>query len=214
MRKTRQTRRTSPGQPPKIKLHVLGAAGEVTGSLNLVEVFHKGSVTRFLLDVGMHQENDNINQSHRLPRGLTAKDIDFVVISHAHIDHSGYLPKLIKDGFAGFAYTHVATKDLLRFLLPDSGRLQEAAADRENQARKRSRERGRVEPLYTTEDALESLDRIKVWSYNRNYQMKGGISVKLTEACHILGAAVVTVNVGSGKSRKTICFTGNVGRSD
>ncbi|MGD9683042.1 MAG: MBL fold metallo-hydrolase RNA specificity domain-containing protein [Candidatus Obscuribacterales bacterium] len=212
MRKTRPERKTSPSQPPKIKIHTLGAAGEVTGSLNLVEVIDGPSVTRFLLDVGMHQENDNINKSHRLPRGITAGDIDFVIISHAHIDHSGYLPKLIKDGFRGFAYTHAATRDLLRFLLPDSGRLQELAADRENAALKGGGRR--VKPLYTAAEARSSLSRIKVWSYGRNYQMRGGITVKLTEACHILGAAVVTVTIGSGKAKKTICFTGNVGRAD
>lgn len=216
MRQERPMKRMSTSHQPQVNLHVLGAAGDVTGSLNLFEVIHRDSVTRFILDVGLHQENDNINRSHRLPKGLTAKDIDFVIISHAHIDHSGYLPKLIKDGFRGFAYTHAATKDLLRILLPDSGRLQEAAAERENHANQKQdgKRAKRVRPLYNADEAYASLDRIKAWHYDRSYQLGPEIAVKFTQASHILGAAVVTITVGRGKSAKKICFTGNIGRND
>lgn len=216
MRKERPMQRMNTSHQPQINLHVLGAAGDVTGSLNLFEIIHRDSVTRFILDVGLHQENDNINRSHRLPKGLKASDIDFVIISHAHIDHSGYLPKLIKDGFRGFAYTHAATKDLLRILLPDSGRLQEATAERENHAdQKQDGKRAkRVRPLYNADEAYASLDRIKAWHYNRTYNLGPEISVKFTQACHILGAAVVTIKIGRGKSAKTVCFTGNIGRND
>lgn len=210
MRRTRKTRNNPPDQP-RIKLHFLGSAGEVTGSLILFEVIRADSTTRFLLEVGLHQENDSVNCSHRLPRGLKPKDIDFVVISHAHIDHSGYLPKLIKDGFSGFAYTHTATKDLLRFLLPDSGHLQEAQAERINKREKDKRKH--VKPLYTQADARRSMERIKCWSYDRTYRLAPDISFRLTEAAHILGAAVVTVTIGTGSKAKNICFTGNVGRN-
>jgi metallo-beta-lactamase family protein len=223
----------------RVKVHLLGSAGDVTGSLILFEVSSEQGVIRFLLEVGLHQDDDNINRCHRLPKGLKAKDINFAIISHAHIDHSGYLPKLIKDGFTGPVYTHAATKDLLRFLLPDSGNLQERAAERENErngfktesadsrstnggarsARRNKRAtsggdaKGRVYPLYTAAQARRSLDSIKTLQYDRLYKLAEGVSCKFTEASHILGAAVVTLVLGSGKSKKTVCFTGNVGRN-
>ena len=110
---------------PLIKLHVLGAAGGVTGSLNLIEYTEKGVVTRFLLDAGLTVENESADFKNRLPSGLQAQDIDFIIISHAHIDHSGLLPKLVKDGFKGRAYVTEATRELLEIMLPDSGYLQE-----------------------------------------------------------------------------------------
>lgn len=110
---------------PLIKLHVLGAAGSVTGSLNLFEYIDRDRVTRFLVDVGLTVEDERADFMNRLPKGIKPSDIDFVVISHAHIDHSGFLPKLVKDGFTGPAYATQATTDLLMFMLPDSGFLQE-----------------------------------------------------------------------------------------
>lgn len=212
MSRERQKRLTNPGHP-KITLHVLGAAGDVTGSLNLFEYFDGVKTTRFLLDVGLHQGNEAVNRQKRLPRGITADMIDFVVISHAHIDHSGWLPKLISDGFKGYAYTHAATLDLMRFLLPDSGHLQEAAAERRNRyALKRGFKSPNVVPMYGTADAKSSLSRVKTVEYDRQYTLSDGISVKFTEACHILGAAVVTLTFGSGKNKKVVCFTGNIGR--
>jgi len=224
---------------PRIKLHVLGAAGNVTGSLNLFEYHEGDKVTRFILDIGLHQENENINRQNRLPAGLTPADIDFVIISHAHIDHSGYLPRFVKDGFKGFAYTHEATRDILEFLLPDSGYLQEEAARRANKRAKKfgpgrfqgKQSKGRskshrhpqkayreqqfmpeVRPLYTEQDAKACMSRIKGLKYDTVYQLADGIKVKFTDACHILGAAVVTLEIGKGARKKTFCFTGNVGR--
>ncbi len=215
----RETTKRLTDPQPRVKLHLLGSAGDVTGSLILFEVtLAAGKTTRFLLEVGLHQDDDNINHSHRLPKGLKASDINFVVISHAHIDHSGYLPKLIADGFNGPVYTHAATKDLMRFLLPDSGNLQERAAERLNERNARNTTRGtkapaKVSALYTAADARRSLECIKALEYDRSYKLAEGVSVKLTEASHIIGAAVVTLTLGTGKNAKTVCFTGNVGRN-
>ncbi len=225
-----------------IKLHVLGAAGNVTGSLNLFEYFDGDKVTRFILDAGLHQENEAVNRQNRLPRGITAGDIDFVVISHAHIDHSGFLPKLVKDGFHGTAYTQEATRELIEFMLTDSGYLQEAAADRINRRNERnarsrrsqvrgdsgrSTRRGQsrrqrppqrlekpdhVEPLYTEEEARACMGQVKGLQYDRVYTLADGVRVKFTEACHILGAAVVTLEIGKGSKKRTFVFTGNIGR--
>lgn len=221
------------------RLHVLGAAGNVTGSLNLFEFFDGGKVTRFLLDVGLHQENDSANKENRLPRGMTAKDIDAVIISHEHIDHCGWLPALVKQGFAGPVYTQEASRDMMEFMLTDSGYLQEAEADRINrynlrkmkEARQRRPEKkhparqGRqspqkhelqqlkvVEPLYTEEDARIAFKQVKGLAYNTWYVLADGIRFKLTEACHILGAAVVTLEIGKAGKKRTFVFSGNIGR--
>ncbi len=202
----------------RVKLHFLGSAGEVSGSLILLEIVRSTRTTRILLEAGLHQENDNVNHSHRLPNGLTARDINAVVISHAHIDHSGYLPVLVEQGYDGPVYTHAATRDLMRFLLPDSGNLQERAAARENERTGHGR-RGKITapkvlPLYTVSQARRSMNRIKTVEYDRVYQITDMVSISFTDAAHILGAAVVTVKVGKGANSKTICFTGNIGRND
>lgn len=203
----------------RIKLHVLGAAGDVTGSLNLFEYFEDGRTVRFILDIGLHQGDEGINRQNRLPKGITPSNIDFVIISHAHIDHSGWLPAFIKAGFKGPVYTHPATRDLMEFLLPDSGYLQEAEADRANRRAKRLRGGRNVAspakflPLYTEEDAEASLKRVRQINYDQTYQLTEGIKVKFTNACHIIGAAVVSLTVGKSDPKK-ICFTGNIGRAN
>ncbi len=224
---------------PKIKLHVLGAAGGVTGSLNLVEFFTRDKVTRFLLDVGLHVDQNKLDFQNRLPKGMTGADIDFVVISHAHLDHSGYLPKLIKCGFKGPAYCTAATRDLMEILLPDSGYLQEEAVKRFNARNARREEtasasektKGRQskrkgakapeklsiserQPLYTEQEARASMSCVKTFEYDVRTKLADGVFVTFTDAGHILGSAVVTVEMGSGSDKRTLCFTGNIGRDN
>ncbi len=265
MNRREQKRLSKTGQPIK-KLHFLGAAGGVTGSLNLIEYIERDKTTRFILDVGLTVEDENADFQNRLPAGITPGDIDFVIISHAHIDHSGYLPKLVKDGFKGPAYVTAATGDLLKILLPDSGYLQEEATKRclkrasksglegdcghnvekgkkceldhktlgnagaantgsrktgANKANngKQGARNGRSpkavrcrEPLYTREDAVKSLSSLKVLDYDTRHELADGIAVTLTEAGHILGSAVVNLEIGKGAEKRTLCFTGNIGR--
>ena len=113
-----------------LKFHTLGAARAVTGSLYLFELFEREKTTRFLVDAGLTVENQMDDFKNRLPAGLEPKDIDFAILSHAHVDHCGYLPKLVKDGFRGKVYVTPATADLMHIILPDSGYLQEEAAKR------------------------------------------------------------------------------------
>jgi metallo-beta-lactamase family protein len=212
MQRERTKRLANPSHPP-LKIHFLGAAGTVTGSLFLVERFFKNRIVRFLVDVGQHQGSEQMDKGNRLPQGITASMIDFVLITHAHIDHSGWLPKLIKDGFKGFAYTHPATLDLLKILFPDSGRLQEMDADQTNRRLARRGKTFRVSPIYGIDDAHAALDSIKLIEYGVEQNFADGdIRVKFTDAGHILGSAVVTVTVGSGKDERIICFNGNIGR--
>ncbi len=218
-----------------VKLHVLGAAGGVTGSLNLVEVFRRDKTFRFLLDVGLHLEEAKADFQNRLPKGLKASDIDMAVISHAHIDHSGYLPKLIKNGFKGPVYVTPATQDLLGILLPDSGYLQEEEAKRRNKRRAKQLEaeadqpakpgkrpkKAAVQPeapapqftaLYTEAEARASLAYLKPLEYNVRHELLEDIAVTFTDAGHILGSAVVNVEIGRGSRKRTLCFSGNIGR--
>lgn len=228
MTKQEQKRVARTGQP-LIKLHVLGAAGSVTGSLNLFEYIDRDRVTRFLVDVGLTVEDERADFMNRLPKGIKPSDIDFVVISHAHIDHSGFLPKLVKDGFTGPAYATQATTDLLMFMLPDSGFLQEEAVKRAN-ARNRKllpateggasdgqKARGRApmrQPLYTQEHAKQSLNHLRSVPYRERKELAPNIFVTFTDAGHILGSAVVNLEIGTGSHKRTFCFSGNIGRYD
>lgn len=221
MKRERQKRSARPSQ--RIKMHILGSAGDVSGSLFYFEYSTSEKTVRFLLEAGLHQEHEEINRQKRLPKGVSASDINFVIISHAHIDHSGWLPALVKDGFKGAVYTHPATKDLLEFLLVDSGRLQENAANRVNKMiarrQKKADESGKKRrriplsvPLYTEEDCPKVFPLIKAINYNQLYNLTDGVQLRFTEASHIIGAAVVTITIGKGEEARTVCFTGNVGR--
>lgn len=234
----RKRRQLAKAGKPVIKLHFLGAAGHVTGSMNLVEYWQGEKVTRFLLDAGLDMEHKSVDRSNRFPKGLTAKDIDFVIVSHAHIDHSGYVPKMVKDGFRGKVYCTPSSIDLCKILLPDSGYLQEKEAERLNRrgsatsngsrsrkstgksttARKsggktntRNRAVKKHEPLYTQRAAERSLKYFSPLGYHETHQLAPGVKIRFTEAGHILGAAVTTVEIGEGGHKKTLCFTGNVG---
>ena len=222
MKRERQKRSASPSQ--RLKMHIMGSAGDVSGSLFYFEYSANGKIIRFILEVGLHQEHEEINRQKRLPKVVMAKDINFIIISHAHIDHSGWLPALVKDGFRGAVYTHPATRDLMDFLLLDSGRLQENAADRVNRfiarrqkkAEASGKKRRRIPlsvPLYTPEDVPLCFPLIKQIHYNQSYHIADGVQLRFTEAGHILGAAVVSMTIGSGDGARTVVFTGNVGRA-
>ena len=225
MNKQQRNRLLKAGKPV-IKLTFLGAAGHVTGSMNLVEYWQGEEVTRFLLDAGLNMENKRLDHGNRFPKGVGPGDIDFIILSHAHIDHSGFLPKMVKDGFRGKVYCTPATADLTKILLPDSGFLQEEAAKRANKRRGgsgakpgakkggRSTTSNQKKPLYTERQARRSLKYLTSLDYNETHELVRGVKVKFTEAGHILGSAVTTVEIGLGGHKKTLCFTGNIGRRD
>src|SRR5262249_7563414 len=145
---------------PYLKYYVLGAARDVTGSLNLFEYFNGQRVIWFILDLGLHQSAEDFSSRRRLPKGVQPRDINFVVISHAHIDHSGWLPALVARGFRGKVYTHEATVELLKVMLPNSGSLQEAAAGRERRNHRRRPDQESLGALYSEDDAVQSLKRL------------------------------------------------------
>jgi metallo-beta-lactamase family protein len=174
-----------------VRLTFLGAAGEVTGSCFLVQT---GEV-RFLLDCGMFQGSQSGQKNRRF--AFDPREIAFVLLSHAHIDHSGLIPRLVAQGFAGAVYATRATCDLLGVMLPDSAHLQEKEAEREG-----------GEPLYTVAQAQKSLQRLIPVDYGETARPHASVQCVFRDAGHILGSASVEVRLG--KTR--LVFSGDLGQ--
>jgi metallo-beta-lactamase family protein len=185
-------------------LTFLGATETVTGSRFLLEHDDK----RLLIDCGLFQGLKKLRLMNRAPFPVDPASIDAVLLTHAHIDHSGYIPALCNNGFRGRIYCTHASRDLCRILLPDAGHLQEEEAERAN--RKGYTRHKPALPLYTEMDAFNSLHCFEAVDYNSRFSPVEGISVNMTNAGHILGSACIHVYDGS----KNIVFTGDVGRPD
>jgi len=188
--------------PAAPTLRFLGATGTVTGSRYLLE--HAG--TRILVDCGLFQGYKVLRERNRRPFPVPADTIDAVVLTHAHLDHSGYLPRLVREGFRGEVYCTRATRDLCGLLLPDSGRLLEEEA-RFAAMRGYSRH-AEPEPLYTEADARAALRRLQPVAFETALPLPGGASVRFHAAGHILGAAQLDIDIGG----RRVHFTGDLGR--
>ena len=186
------------------KLTFWGAAETVTGSRFLLEKDNK----RVLFDCGLFQGIKKIRLRNRAPFPVDPASIDAIVLTHAHLDHSGYVPAICKNGFKGKIYCTDATLDLCRILLPDAGHLQEEEAERAN--RYGYTKHKPALPLYTEDDAYKSLELFAPVAYHSEFHPVEGVSVFMSNAGHILGAACVHVNDGNHK----IIFSGDVGRPD
>lgn len=186
-----------------MKLTVYGAAQEVTGSCHLIE--HGGK--RVLLDCGMVQGGKDPGRRNAANFPFDPKSLDAVILSHAHIDHSGRLPLLVKRGFRGRIYAHRATRDLCRIMLKDSAFIQEKNTEWEN--RKRARKHLRpVEALYDQEDVLHAMRRFKAIDFESAFEPAKGLRATLHEAGHILGASVVELADSDGRR---LIFSGDLG---
>ncbi len=197
-----------------MRLGFLGAAGEVTGSCTLVEAGN----ARFLVDCGMFQGGREARQKNQkaLNFGFDVRKIDFVLLTHAHIDHSGLLPRLSMLGYRGPVYATQATIDLLEVLLPDSAHIQEKEAEWQLRHRRRGGkdERGVQPPLYTVAQALASLKLLRPVSYGQPEKTAENVNVIYRDAGHILGSASLEVIVtGEGKPRHLV-FSGDLGMYD
>ncbi|HEY4150926.1 MAG TPA: MBL fold metallo-hydrolase [Chitinophagaceae bacterium] len=190
----------------KIAFH--GAARTVTGSKHLVTLKNG---KKYLLDCGMFQgmgrDTDTLNRNW----GFVPAEVNYLVLSHAHIDHCGLIPKLVKDGFAGPVYCTPATKDLAMVLLLDSGEIQE---DDVKFANKRRAADGLpyLQPLYTTEDAKACFDRFKTVEYGEWFRIDESVEVQFTDAGHIIGSAAVHLRIAENGKPTRITFSGDVGR--
>jgi metallo-beta-lactamase family protein len=188
-----------------------GAAQEVTGSMHLVEV----NGARILLDCGMFQGRRAETYARNLRFPFDPKEIDVVVLSHAHIDHSGNLPNLIKQGFAGHVWSTPATRNLSVYMLQDSGKIQESDAEYLNQKKLRKGEPP-VQPLYTREDARIALQQFVTIGFHRSTPIADGVELTFYYAGHILGAAFAALDVRERGSsvRRRLVFSGDVGREE
>ena len=188
-----------------MKLHFLGAAREVTGSCFLVE----GLNVRFLVDCGMVQGGRTAAARNHEPFPFDPASIDFVLLTHAHIDHSGLLPKLTRAGFKGAIYATPATVDLLGVMLPDSAHIQESDAKR---SAKRSRGEDALPPLYTLQDARECLQQVRGIEYDREFAPRVGVRARFRDAGHILGSAIIEVWVTEHGYPTKLVFSGDLGQ--
>ena len=185
----------------------LGAAGTVTGSKYLVETGSR----RILVDCGMYQGLKELRERNWAPLPIDAREIDAVVLTHAHIDHSGYLPRLVKDGFNGRAFCTSATAGLCRILLPDAGRIAEEDAREAN--RGGYSKHAPALPLFTEEDALRALAQLQPVGYERPMPVGGDITIEFLDAGHLLGSSFVRMRLG-GDGGREILFGGDLGRYD
>jgi metallo-beta-lactamase family protein len=186
-----------------VKLTSFGGADGVTGSKHLVEA----AGTRILLDCGLFQGLKLHRERNWQPLPIDLGSIDAVVLSHAHLDHSGWLPALVKHGYRGPIFTNAATLDLAAVLLADSAHLQEEDARRANRYGSSSHQPAL--PLYTKADAARAVARVTTLTGDREATV-GGLSIALTPVGHLLGASAVTLSAG----RERIVYSGDLGRSD
>ncbi len=190
----------------KISFH--GAARTVTGSKHLVQLSHGET---FLLDCGLFQGLGRDTDAYNASFGFDAKLVDYVILSHAHIDHSGLLPKLAAEGFRGKIYCTPATKALTEILLEDSAMIQRDDAKYKN---KRLTREGMplVEPLYTMDDVNLVLPMLQTVEYDKPYKISEHVELMYTDAGHIIGSAAVNLTITENKETKTLTFSGDVGR--
>jgi metallo-beta-lactamase family protein len=196
-----------------MKIQFLGAAGEVTGSRHSVEALIKGRTVRFIVDYGMFQGGREASSKNLEPLPFSPKEIDFIVLTHAHIDHSGLLPRLCAQGFTGPIYCTDASLELLKILLPDSAHLQRADVERAVRRQKAGKWRGELPvALYSMEEAQLALDQCEALPYGKLLSLFDGIDLEFQNAGHILGSAIAVLDITEDHAQKKRCvFSGDIG---
>ena len=192
-----------------MKITFLGATRTVTGSNILVETKDK----KFIVDCGLYQGQDKEVLLNTEEFMFNPAEIDFMLLTHAHIDHSGRIPKLYVDGYRGPIYATKATCDLCSIMLPDSGYIQESEVEWLNRKRKREGKHD-VAPIYTYQDAVDSLVLFEKVTYSETIQLTPDIRVRFNDAGHMLGSAVIEVWVTENGEEQKIVFTGDLGNND
>ncbi|MCF2499285.1 MBL fold metallo-hydrolase RNA specificity domain-containing protein [Dyadobacter chenhuakuii] len=193
-----------------MNIQFFGAARTVTGSKHLITT-EKG--TKILLDCGLFQgiQTDELNEKF----GFKPSEVDYLILSHAHIDHSGLIPRLVKQGFSGPIYCTAATVDLCRVMLLDSAHIQEKDLERINRRREKQG-RPLLDELYNTEDAVHALSLFKSVQYGQTFYLGEDkeVAVVLTDAAHLLGSAAVHMTIPDAGTYKQVTFTGDIGRPE
>lgn len=189
-----------------MKIQFCGAAGTVTGSCYLITT----EKARFLLDCGMFQGSRELKERNYGNFLFLPSEVDFVLLSHAHVDHCGLLPKLYKAGFQGLVHTSKASKELCSVVLPDSGHIQEMEVERKNRKLTRKGE-PLLTPIYTADDARSCLNNFQGHPYEVQLEPAEGIKVRFLDAGHILGSAIIEVLIEEGGSSTKLIFSGDLG---
>ncbi|WP_129725011.1 MBL fold metallo-hydrolase RNA specificity domain-containing protein [Xylanivirga thermophila] len=189
-----------------MNIKFLGAAKVVTGSNILITTDRY----KILLDCGMFQGSEQLEKLNFEAFGYDPSEIDFLILSHAHIDHSGRIPKLVKEGFKGKIISTRATYDLCKIMLVDSANIQQSDVEWENRKRERAG-RPPVEPLYTVDDANLSLKYFETYLYDQRIELNEDIVVRLRDAGHILGSAIIELWIREDSNFTKIVFSGDLG---
>lgn len=191
-----------------LRISFLGAAREVTGSCHLLE--HSGA--NLLLDCGLYQGGRERHERNREPFSFQVAELDAVLLSHAHIDHSGRLPLLVVEGFAGPVWCTAATAALCEIMLRDSAHLQEEDARwKIRRLEQRGQDAGWVQPLYTMEDAERALELLRPVQFEQPFEVADGVEVRFVPAGHILGAAIVDLTLTVATGTRRLVFSGDLG---
>ncbi len=192
-----------------MRVTFLGGVRTVTGSATLLE---RGSL-KWLVDCGMFQGSSEHEERNWNLQLYEAETLSFILLTHAHIDHSGLIPKLVKEGFRGKVICTKATLDLCEVMLRDSGHIQETEAEWQNRKGKRAG-KGEAIPLYTVEDAEKSLGHFRTLNYDEILELTDGVKVRFQDAGHILGSAIIEIWVKEAGGGRKIVFSGDLGNSD
>lgn len=193
----------------KLRIKFLGAAQIVTGSCFLLEV---GS-HKIMVDCGLFQGSKEIKERNYQNFPIPPSSVDFVLLTHAHIDHTGLLPKFIKHGFKGRVIATAATADLCEILLPDCGHIQEAECERKNRKNRRAG-RKLIEPIYTAEDGVRAMQYFERVSYGDIISITPEVTVRFLDAGHILGSSILEIWVTEGEQETKLVFSGDLGNID
>lgn len=191
-----------------MKISFLGAAGHVTGSMYLVET----DEVKFLVDCGQFQGSLTEEQLNYSQFEFNPSHLDFIILTHAHVDHSGRIPLLVKQGFSGKIYCTYPTMNLADILLRDSGKIHEAETDWENKKRERAGLE-KVEPLFTEDDAVFAIQYLYPLDYHHSVEINKSLSFELVNAGHLLGSASVILTFNENGTQKKLIFSGDLGNS-
>jgi len=192
-----------------MQLQFLGAAGTVTGSCYLLDAAN----ARIMIDCGMFQGPKEVRERNYGSFLVPPRTVDYVLLTHAHIDHSGMIPKLVKHGFKGRIIATAPTVELCEVLLPDSGHIQEMEVEQKN-VKSRRAGRSLIEPIYTVNDAYKSLSYFEKAAYDELIELTPGIRVRFVDAGHILGSAMIELWVREGDSEIKLVFSGDIGNKE
>ncbi|MGA3127489.1 MAG: MBL fold metallo-hydrolase [Candidatus Korobacteraceae bacterium] len=200
-------------------IQFLGAAGTVTGSKHLIDISTKQQTTaeesdssdfQLLVDCGLFQGQKEWRLKNWTELPVPARGIQAVILTHAHLDHCGWIPRLCREGFKGTIYATPATVDLCGIILPDSGYLQEEDAAFHN--KQKSSKHTPALPLYTMEEAKQCLSQFRAVPFGESVQLADGVSFRFVRSAHILGAAMAEITLAATAERRTLLFTGDIGR--